>query len=424
MSSPGMIEQRRMALHDLLDRPLITRQSDPEAYQRIAFHEPYLKEWLRERPYWRLLGGRGVFRLERMPSHILPERGLPRLRSTTAYACLCWVLWFAESMTTSSRDWFVISELAARVTMVAEGRFTLADRQHREALVQALQLLTDLGALVLKDGDTERWISGQGQVDQEAEVMYEFSETAPRLLANFAYEGLSAVTTGDPSARLALPTGELAGPLARAWRALLLGPIFWRADDPEAFAALGAAHEQVQYELEGALGWQLQLNAEYACIWRVTTARHAAGLLLDLYPDPSVPSEERTTRYLYHPILLLLGRLQEGVAQGSYQVDDLGAVLISDGDLNDLLSDLRSNYRKSWGTGLGALSEADLAAEVFREMRRIGLLRGPDRAGKCYILPPAAQLRGTYPAQAPTPTRSSEGKKQLQLFDVFTKEDP
>jgi uncharacterized protein (TIGR02678 family) len=398
MSISGMVEQRQMALQDLMDRYLIARDEEPEAYRRIALHEPWLKAWVMERPQWRILSGRGVYRLERLPSQVMSGRGLPRLRSRMAYACLCWVLWFAETMATGARDWFVISELAERIAVAAEGRFNLGERSHREALVQALHLLTDLGGMVLRDGDTDRWVAGQGAVGEEVEVMYEFADNAPRLLANFAYDGLTALSVGEVDGSTALPTGEVAAPLARAWRALLLGPVLWQGDDPEAFAALELRHQVVAQELETALGWGLQWNPQYASIWRLTTARHAGGLLLDLYPDSDQPAEDRHIRYRFHPVLLLLDRCREQVDAGRWRPDRAGAVPVPVGELHDLISDLRSEHRKSWGSELGALGATELVDLVLREMRRMGLLRGPDHRQRCYLLPTAGRIRGQYVA--------------------------
>lgn len=411
----GIAEQRQLALQDLLDRYLIGRADEPEAYRRVALHEAYLKAWFSDRPQWRILIGRGVYRLERLPSLLLAQRGLPRLRSPLAYAALCWVLWFAETMATSARDWFVISELAERIAAVSEGRFTLAERAHREALVQALQFLTDLGGILLRDGDAERWVAGQEYLGGAAEVMYEFTETAPRLLANFRYESLTVAVAGDPQNRIAPPTGEEAPPLARAWRALLLGPFFWQADDPEAFAALATHYETVYRDLESALGWQIELAPSFARIWRTSTARHAGGSLLDLYPDPGAQVEERHTRFLYHPILLLLGSCREGVSQGRWAADEEGAVAIPAGELQDLLSDLRSKYRRSWGAELGGLSLEELARLLFAEMRRTGLLRGPDRSGRCHLLPSAAGIRGRYPEGQTQPVAAEDEAEAAQV---------
>ncbi|MGE5506891.1 MAG: TIGR02678 family protein [Chitinophagales bacterium] len=430
MSTPGPAEQRKLALQDLLDRPVISRSDEPEAYRRIVLHERYLKAWFGERPQWRILTGRGLFRLERMPSLAMPERGLPRLKSQMAYACLCWVLWFAETMTTSARDWFVISELAERIAAVAEGRFRLAERAHREALVQALQFLVDLGGLILRDGDTDRWVAGQETFGETAEVMYEFAESGPRLLANYSQEALETIGAGEPGSRTAPPSGEPVPPLNRAWRALLLGPVFWRGDDPEAFTVLAERQEEVHRDLETTLGWQLECGRDYARLWRTTTARHAGALLLDLYPEPGVAEEERHTRYLYHPILLLLQRCRQGVEEGRWAVDSEGAVAIPAGELHDLLSGLRSEYRRFWGAELGSLSLGDLVRAVLAEMRRTGLLRGPDRFALCHLLPTAAAIQGRYrltradekkdeqgtPAEEEKPAGPDCGPQQATLF--------
>lgn len=423
MSTPSPAEQRQIALEDLLDRYVISRADEPEAYRRIALHEGYLKAWFSERPQWRILTGRGLYRLERMPSLTMPERGLPRLKRQMAYACLCWALWFAEAMATGSRDWFVISELAERIVTVAEGRFRLAERAHREALVQALQFLVDLGGLVLRDGDTDRWVAGQEMFGETAEVMYEFAESGPRLLANFTYEALEAVAAGESGSRTALATGEPVPPLARAWRALFLGPVFWRGDDPEAFAALEERQEEVYRDLEAALGWQLECSRDFARLWRTATARHAGSVLLDLYPDAGVQDEERHIRFLHHPILLLLERCRTGVEEGWWPVDGEGAVVIPVGELHDLLSGLRSEYRRYWGVELGGLSLDDLVGATLAEMRRAGLLRGPDRFRRCYLLPAAAAIQGRYrltkadeEAGQEEPTGSEAGPRQAALF--------
>ncbi|MFO7274503.1 MAG: TIGR02678 family protein [Bacillota bacterium] len=420
MATTGAAEQRQLALQDLIDRYVIRQADEPEAYRRVVLHEGYLRAWFHERPRWRILAGRGIYRLERLPARLLPHRGLPRLRSPLAYACLCWSLWFAETLGTAGRDWFVISELAERISSISEGRFTLAERSHRQALVQALQLLIDLGGLILRDGDVDRWVDGQEYLGEPPEVMYEFTETTPRLLANFSYGSLTVAAAADHGQRTAAPCGEESPPLARAWRALLLGPVFWKADDPEAFAVLEANEEAVCRDLEVALGWQLELTPTFARIWRTTTARGASGVLLDLYPEPGEEAEERNTRYIFHPILLLLGRCQEGVTEGRWPVEADGAVVISAGELHDLLSELRSQHRPSWGAVLGALPLEELVQQVLKEMRRMGLLRGPDRFGRCWLLPVAAGIRGQYVSREISnrrvPERERPRAEQSRLF--------
>jgi len=396
--------ERRMALHDLIDRILITRAEEPEAYRRIYLHEKWLRNWLMDRLQWRIIAGPGFYRLERLPSHALPGRGLPRFREPMDYACLCWVLWYAETHGASAQNWFVISELAAAVARASGGLFRLGERAHREALARALQLLVDLGVVVHRDGDVDRWVGGAAADGEPPEVLYEFAETAPRLLAHFDPAGLEALAGRPEASRTLPPTGEAAPPLVRAWRALVLGPHFWRADDPEGFEALVAARDQVAGDLERDLGWELELADEYARIWRTTTARGAAGVLLDLVPEPGEETPDRHVRYIYHPILLLMDRIRAEVAAGRLAVDPDGAVAITGGQIRDLLSELFDRYRRNWGAELGSqVSLPELQRRVMQQMRVMGYLRGPDPLDRCWILPPAAQVVGAYRPAAPGP---------------------
>lgn len=393
-------EERRGALVDLLDRPAVDAGTQPEAYRRIMRHEPYLRGWMWERPRWRLLAGESVCRLERLPSQALPDRGLPRLRLPHDYACLCWALWFAETRAADPRRWFVLSELAAEVARASEGGFLLGEREQREALVRALQLLVDLGALVCRDGQAERWAAGQAELDQPAEVLYEFAEDAPRLLASFDPSGLDAPPAA-PEAPLLGPTGQEAPPAARAWRALLLGPLLWRRDDPEGFAALCAAAEGFRRDLEVALGWDLELAADYARVWRAAVGHGVAGVLLDLVPEPGDPGVERHVRYIFHPVLLLCGLVRAAVAEGRLAAGPDGTVAVAAGWLEEALLGLWRAHRRSWGSELGdQIGFPELARRVQRQLRQMGFLRGPDPLGRCWLLPVAGVLQGEY-AEAP-----------------------
>lgn len=394
-----------MALQDLLTHILVSQADGPEAYRRVRLNEAYLRSWLSDRPGWRLLSGRGIYRLQRLPSRVVLERGLPGLRTPMDYACLCWVLWFAENRSSSSRDWFVISELAGEVTRVADGSFDLGERTHREALVRALQLLEDLMVLRNRDGDANLWAVGMSADRERTEVLYDFAEDAPRLLANFNRHGLdrlSAAVTGD---RLLPPTGEEAQPLVRAWRAILLGPGLWRSDDPEAFVELRVQAARVQEELEAALGWGLEIGRDYARIWRETTARSGMGTLLDLAPEPGEEGQERHLRFIFQPIVLLMTSVRADIQAGRLAAAEDGTVETSGSYLRGLLLDLHRLFRRNWGVELGERTKAaELSAVVFSKMREIGYLRGPDELDRIWILPAAAFVAAEY---VPEPSRAS-----------------
>lgn len=399
MSNLTPHEERQMALLDLLDRPLVRRE-ETDAYLRIHRHEVYLRAWFDAHPQWALLISTDLYRLQRTPSQLLPERSLPRLTSPMAYAALCWTLLYREEQLGRGITWFVLGDLAERVHELAEGAFRIAERPHRLALVQAIRLLHDYGVIQLKDGDADEWAQQRTVGGTESNALYDWVESAPRLIANFTWSALSAAESSVEAAPVLARSGEGAEPQVRAWRALLLGPLFWRGDDPVAFDLLEAEAPRFAQELESALGITLELQRDWAALWRQRAARGEAGRLIDLYPPAGSELESWTTRYLNHPLLLLCGALRAEVAAGRLLPDQYGAIDLSWGALLELLRPMRREYRGAWGSELRVLDLEGLADRLLSEGRRIGFFRGPGPDGRIWALPSAAAVSGFYPEGA------------------------
>lgn len=412
-----------MALHDLLDRVLITRGDSHDAYRRIFLHYKWLKEWFRDRPGWRVAQWEDSYRLERIPARAVPGRGMEGLKEPLDYACLCWILWFASMRAGSAQDWFALSELAREAQEISEGRFTLECRYHRESFVRALRLLQRLGVLAPYSGDEDHWVRAEDRSDPNAEVLYDLVPHSPRLLVIVSEEAMGAIGGTDPGHQvLPLVAGEVP-PLQRAWRALLIGPALWRGDDPEAFAAITDHAQEVADDLHNSLGWQIEVGSHYSRIWRTTTARGAAGLLLEVGAGIGAGSEDETAphvRYYFHPVLLLAGRIRDEMAAGRLTVGSEGEIRLREGDLRDHLVSLADRHRTQWGQEMQKMNLEQLIGLIYRQMRRIGYLRGPDEEGYCYLLPGAACAVGCYqePPAGRLASRIEEGLFwQASLFD-------
>jgi uncharacterized protein (TIGR02678 family) len=423
LSEQARLEERRMALHDLLDRVLVTRGTSPDAYRRIFLHYHWLKEWFRERPGWRLTQWEDSYRLERIPARAVPGRGMEGLKEPLDYACLCWVLWFASTRTGSVQDWFALSELAREVQEISAGQFTLENRSHRESFVRSLCYLQKLGVLTPYSGDEDHWIKAEDRSDPNAEVLYDLAPNTPRLLVMISEEVVEAIGRAGVGQRVLPPVVVDLPPLQRAWRCLLIGPVFWRGDDPEGFAALAEQAQVVSDELHRFLGWQLEVGRDHARVWRTTTARGAAGLLLEIGAGLGVEAGDEAVphiRYNFHPMLLLAGRIREEVASGRLAVGPDGEVRLIEGDLRDHLVSLADSHRWRWGQEMQRLGLNQMIGLIYHQMRRIGYLRGPAEDGYCYLLPSAAGAVGYYPEQpAPGPSGRSGAARpdQTPLFD-------
>jgi len=62
----------------------------------------------------------------------------------------------------------------------------------------------------------------------------------------------------------------------------------------------------------------------------------------------------------------------------------------------ELFYSVREHYGEHWGNEARNKSSRSLLNEVYKKMRQVGLLRGPDEAGKVLILPTAARYSATY----------------------------
>ena len=385
-------DHTRLAHHDLLDRVAILADDDPIAYRRVQRAEDRLARFYRDGPGWSLVRTRSVARLVKEPAPAA-ARGLPRLQEPLEYALFTWVLWYGEGLLLSSspgagggEGQFVLSDLAeallAQTAAVAGIEpLDLRDHRQRQSLVRALRALEVCQAIRRLQGAPEEWESTAGG----ANVLYEFTPLAPRLLCRVDIATLADLALGPahPAREPAAPNA--ANPMQRAWRALLLGPVLHAADDPEAFAALIRARGEVAAVLQRVLGWELDLRRGYALVVRDGTVAYAPGAVIDT-----------DRRAVQHPILLLAARYRDRVRLGDLEPDADGVVRVSLAGFESDLWALRDAYRDQWGTALGDVGPKALLRAVLEEMRAGGLLRGPDAAGCICLQPALARAQGHY----------------------------
>lgn len=385
-------DSTRRALLDLLDRVAVLADDDPAAYRRIQRAEERLVRFYRDGPGWSLVRTRTVARLLRAPGPAAAGHGLPRLQEPLDYALVAWVLWFGEGLLLSStpgagggESQFVLSDLAEALlaqTAAATGVEPLDLREHRQrqSLVRALRCLEVCQAIRRLQGAPEEWEAGG-----TGNVLYEFTPLAARLLARVDAADLLPLAVGPAHPRREPPSPGVATPLQRAWRALLLGPVFHALDDPEAFAALVRSRGEVAGALARALGWSLDLRQGFALLVRDGMGDYAAGALM-----------HTDRRAVHQPILLLAALYRRRVQARELVPDAEGAVALPLAVLESDLWALRDAHRERWGSVLGEAGPRLLLREVLEEMRAGGLLRGPDEAGLVHLLPALARVEGAY----------------------------
>ena len=380
----------------LMEREVVLPQKQLELFRLVNRHYRTLQAWHDQYTGWRIQRGSTVIRLVRHLSTATPGYLYERLKDPKDFACLTWVLWFAENRQLAGRgndQQFLLSQLAEQIQEQStqgtnsEKQFDFRKQADRYSIQRALQYLEDMGGIQLVDGQTREWV----EQTPDADVLYEFTDVTHSLVTALNPETLATVSArlNDTTASLEpilLPgAAHITPDLVRSWRAILIGPALFRHDDPAAFAALKEHADEVANELLETFGWLLDIHRDYACIVRASGT--ATGPVSSL---SMVGASDQIA-------MLLCGAIRRKVETGAWPAPDrYGCLHVTTGDLEELFYSVRERYGENWGTEARGKSSRSLLNDVYKKMRQVGLLRGPDEAGNVLVLPTAARYAVSY----------------------------
>jgi uncharacterized protein (TIGR02678 family) len=396
---------------------LLSKQND--LFRLVHYHYHRLQSWHDQHTGWRIQRNSTVIRLVRHVSAATPGYLYERLKEPKDFACLTWLLWYAENRQLTghgNEQQFLLSQLAEQIQEQsaqgtdAETQFDFRRPADRYSIQRALHALEDIGGLQLVDGQTRKWI------EQNGDVLYEFTDAARSLVAALSIElvEMAAAHLSNPTTALQpllLPGATSIPPLMRAWRSLLLGPALLRFDDPSAFSALLAHAESVANELLDTFGWLLDIERDYACIVRASGSSNAAVSPLTPYGSTDQIA------------MLLCQAIRTQVENGSWPApDSYGCVQASVEDFSELFYAVRERYGENWGNEARSKSARSLLGDIYKKMRQAGFLRGPDAQGNLLILPTAARYAATYeksdekpPARGRIPASSRKKRETIAV---------
>src|SRR5258708_39717922 len=381
-SMPATSRQRAsstdlMKAHLALMEKEVILPKHSDLFRLVKYHYYTLQTWHDQHTGWRIQRDTSAIRLIRHPSATTPGYLYDRLKDPGDFACLTWILWYAENRQLTGRgndQQFLLSQLAEQIQEQSasgqdnERKFDFRRPADRYNIQRALQYLEDLGGLQLVDGQTREWV----EHTTDADVLYEFTDVIRSLVSAFNPQLLAVVAAHLNDGGEALqPTrlqnilGDLfpaAGirPLMRAWRALLLGPILLRYDDPEAFAELVVHADEVANELLETLGWLLEVNHDYACIVRASGM--STGPITVLTPFGT--SDQMA--------VLMCSAIREQIITGAWPRPDIyGCLHVTTEDINALFYTLRERYGENWGNEARGKSSRSLLNDVYKKMRQV-----------------------------------------------------
>jgi uncharacterized protein (TIGR02678 family) len=410
----------------LLDQVIVSQQTDKDAFRLVKAHIKILEQWHEQHTGWRIQRGSLFFRLERHLHMVIPVFVDDKLKEARDFACLAWILWFAEKRYLAGggkHQQFLLSQLTEEIQLQTQAidkrGLDIRNVQDRYSMRRSLEYLSDLGCLQVLEGEIKKWSDRNDQEQQE--VLYEFTPLAHSLVEALNEKRVAELYRTQQKDPWPGPPQNLSSqahdipPLVRVWRSLLLGPALLRYDDAEAFLALTKHSEQVNEELAAMFGWSLELNRDYACIVRGGGVSIGSGAAINF------------NGAIDHILLLLCGKFRAQVQEQQWIPDSYGCISVTQWQILPLFNDLRQSYGTYWGATVQNTNAEKLLEEVYLRMRQTGLLRGPNAQGNILILPTAARYNVSYMALSDTDAnpraRTRERKKkvlvkqQQTLFD-------
>jgi len=163
--------ERRSAIRRLLAQPLIGQREDPAVYAAIVRNARDLAGWFADHTGWQLVvdASGGFARLHKAPSH--PDATRPATTATRErrpfdarrYTLVCLALAALDARPGQTTLKQLVDAVTAR-SHELDGVAAYDGTRYgdRRALVDALKLLTELGIVTQRDGDTDRYARSGG----------------------------------------------------------------------------------------------------------------------------------------------------------------------------------------------------------------------------------------------------------------------
>lgn len=376
---PAALEEVQRAARILLAHPIVTDQwPRPGALVAVRRWEAVLRAEFDRVLGYRLDVGRTCARLYRRPAALAGNRGAftaterPRPLGPLACSYFCLVLAAAEGL----GDQTTASQIAEEVQRLRAGDealpVDLTRHDQRRAFVDALKWLETRGVLVLRDGELEHWVAGDGGgdalYDLDQDVVSRLLVASPSVLRDVdaVWDFLAEPIGPSDEAR----TRALRHRVARR---IVTEPVVSLADlDPAELAHFRHRRTRIVADLERLTGAQVEVRAE--------------GVLLidggDLSPEAFPGTGTETQAALLWGAELVEVATAPVPEEGADALDPWWSVPLVEADAawDGVVARYRSRFRAEYRDEPHRLRRV-----VERMLSRFGLLQVDEEELRCHV---------------------------------------
>src|SRR5204862_4964644 len=163
-----------MKAHLVLMEKEVILPKHSDLFRLMKYHYYALQSWHDQHTGWRIQRDASAIRLIRTPGATTPGYLYDRLKEPGDFACLTWILWYAENRQLTGRgndQQFLLSQLAEQlqeqsaISTESEKQLDFRRQADRYNIQRALQYLEDIGGIQLVDGQTREWVEQMPNAD-------------------------------------------------------------------------------------------------------------------------------------------------------------------------------------------------------------------------------------------------------------------
>ncbi|MEH7502715.1 TIGR02678 family protein [Neobacillus drentensis] len=354
----------------------ILRSDQPEWYQLIREREKVLRRYLDEKFGLRLIVHQHFIKLEKIPVEPEGWMGIREFQEPMDYSIFCCALSFIESKAVDEQ--FLLSELCQEIQADYPGNFPLDWTLyiHRKSLIRAVKVLIDFQLIRTIDGDIGRF-----DHNEDHEVLYEATVYSRYFMRTYP-EDFSSFTNWRELLNEDWKWNQEDERRKRVYRKLFFSPGLHRKDlqDPD-FIYIRNFRNRLAEDIEKHSDYKLHVykNTAFLTIDVPRQYHH-------VFPNTKASSD----------IILQLSKTIHSQPD-RFKVNENGELLLTEGEFEQVIDDLRGQYGTGWSKYFRKLSTSGIRSELLSAMKEWMMVE-LDQDSLIRIRSLVGVMTGEYPA--------------------------
>lgn len=382
MEQNQLFDEKAMQGLDLLFHHYwILRAQQPEWYQLIREREKVLRRYIDEKFGLRLIVHQHFIKLEKIPVEPETWMGIQDFQDPMDYGIFCCALSFLEGKAVDEQ--FLLSELCQEIQADYPGDIPLDWTLyiHRKSLIRAVKVLMDFQLIRAIDGDIGRFDHNEDQ-----EVLYEATIYSRYFMRSYPDE-FSSFGHWRELVEEDWKFNQEDERRKRVYRKLFFSPGLHRKDvqDPD-FLYIRNFRNRLAEDIEKHSDYKLHVYKNTAFLSIAEPKQYH-----QIFPNTKASSD----------IILQLSKYIHGQPD-RFKANENGEMLLTEGELEQVIDDLREEYGIGWSKHFRELSTSGIRSELMAAMKDWMMVEVDRETSLIRIKSLAGVMTGQYPADFDT----------------------